>query len=229
MFVDTKQAFELKGGMLPYTKLKLNSLDVDTIYDHLTVTTKTAPKLFQQMPVILDVTALPSVTSEQLKPIVAMLGDFGLIPFALEGQVMEPIALDNKTFLPLLSQLKTNPSAITSSNEPASTSLVIERNIRSGQQLVHDKGDLIVWGSVSAGAEVMASGNIHVYGRLFGKAMAGMKGCKEARIFAGEFAPELVAIAGIYALVEQMPEDIHGQTSPIQVQLQQDQLLFKRL
>lgn len=80
--------------------------------------------------------------------------------------------------------------------------MVITRPLRSGQRVYARNTDLIVIGVVSRGAEVIADGNIHVYGPLRGKAMAGARGDTSARIFTTELDPELVAVAGVYRVIE---------------------------
>lgn len=86
--------------------------------------------------------------------------------------------------------------------EPAPAAMVINRPLRSGQRVYARHTDLIVIGVVSRGAEVIADGNIHIYGPLRGKAMAGARGDTSARIFTTQLDPELVAIAGVYRVIE---------------------------
>ena len=85
---------------------------------------------------------------------------------------------------------------------PAPAAMVINRPLRSGQRVYARNTDLIVIGVVSRGAEVIADGNIHVYGPLRGKAMAGARGDASARIFTTQLDPELVAVAGVYRVIE---------------------------
>lgn len=89
----------------------------------------------------------------------------------------------------------------------APAALVINRPLRSGQRIYARDTDLIVIGMVSQGAEVIADGNIHVYGPLRGKAMAGARGDVTARIFTTQLDPELVAIAGVYRVIETRLDD----------------------
>lgn len=89
----------------------------------------------------------------------------------------------------------------------APAALVINRPLRSGQRIYARDTDLIVIGMVSQGAEVIADGNVHVYGPLRGKAMAGARGDVTARIFTTQLDPELVAIAGVYRVIETRLED----------------------
>ena len=75
-----------------------------------------------------------------------------------------------------------------------------EQPVRAGQRIWAQGGDLIVTSTVNAGGEVIADGNIHVYGALRGRAIAGGGNNAEARVFAQNFDPELISIAGYYAV-----------------------------
>ena len=97
-------------------------------------------------------------------------------------------------------------------------SLIIDRPLRSGQQVYAKGGDLIILAAVNPGAEVIADGNIHVYAPLRGRALAGARGNAEARILTTVFAAELVSIAGIYRTFEEgVPQKLANQ--PVQVKL----------
>lgn len=84
------------------------------------------------------------------------------------------------------------------------TARIITQPVRSGQQIYAKETDLIILASVSPGAEILACGNIHVYGTLHGRAMAGVTGNKEARIFCRKLKAELVSIAGNYWVNEDL-------------------------
>ena len=105
--------------------------------------------------------------------------------------------------------------------------LVIEKPLRSGQRVYARHADLIVLGVVSHGAEVIADGNIHVYGPLRGKAMAGTRGDTKARIYTTQFQAELVAIAGVYRpMTTALPEI---QDKPALIRLEGEKLLVEPL
>lgn len=93
------------------------------------------------------------------------------------------------------------PSASLATPSGAPT-MVVAQSLRAGQRVYAEGGDLIVIGHVNAGAEAIADGHVHVYGALRGRAVAGAREAAEARIFAQVFDPELVAIAGFYAVRE---------------------------
>jgi septum site-determining protein MinC len=99
--------------------------------------------------------------------------------------------------------------------------------VRSGQQVYAENRDLTVLTSVGAGAEVIADGSIHIYGPLRGRALAGAQGNEKARIFCREFHAELVAVAGHYKVLEDIPKELRGR--PVQVWLEQEELKLAAL
>jgi septum site-determining protein MinC len=117
-------------------------------------------------------------------------------------------------------------SAASAASAPPQT-LVIDRPLRSGQQ-VYAKGDLVVLAPVSNGAEVIAEGNIHIYAPLRGRALAGVHGNHEARIFCTCLEPELISIAGIYRTTENpLPADVRGKS--VQIRLEDEKLMIEPL
>lgn len=105
---------------------------------------------------------------------------------------------------------------------------VIHQSVRSGQQIYARDGDLIVLGGVNAGAEIVADGNIHIYGSLRGRALAGAQGDVHARIFCQYLEAELVAVAGQYRVFDDsIPDEIRKQS--VQVFLTNNQLCIERL
>ena len=122
------------------------------------------------------------------------------------------------------SGVKTATSATTNTDAPAAAATMVVRGpLRSGQRVYARQSDLIVMGVVSRGAEVIADGNIHVYGPLRGKAMAGARGDTAARIFTTALDAELVAVAGIYRVIDsKLPPELHQR--PAVIQLQKDAL-----
>ncbi|MDY6798202.1 MAG: septum site-determining protein MinC, partial [Pseudomonadota bacterium] len=89
------------------------------------------------------------------------------------------------------------------------------------------EGDLIILAPVQAGAEVLAAGNIHVYGPLRGRALAGIHGAESARVFCQSLEAELVSIAGHYKISEDLQD--HGWKTPVQIRLQGDVLTVSPL
>ncbi len=118
------------------------------------------------------------------------------------------------------------PIETTASNTEAETSSELKSKIytgrvRSGQQIYAKEGDLVINGDVGAGAEVIADGNIHIYGALRGKALAGAMGEKSAAIFCQSLTPELVSIAGVYKLSDDLSADFAGKSCIVSLQNEQ--------
>ncbi len=89
--------------------------------------------------------------------------------------------------------------------------------MRSGQRIYAPQCDLIVTSHVSAGAELIADGNIHVYGMMRGRALAGASGDRETQIFCTNLMAELVSIAGEYWLSDQIPAEFYGKAARLQL------------
>ena len=110
------------------------------------------------------------------------------------------------------------------SDPETSQALLITQPIRSGQR-IYAKGDLVITAQVSAGAEIMAEGNIHVYNTLRGRASAGVQGNTEARIFCFDLQAEIVSIAGIYKVSEDIDDAFRNK--PVQIYLQDQAFIIK--
>ena len=101
---------------------------------------------------------------------------------------------------------------------PPAASVVAQHHsqaVRTGQQVYARGCDLVVVAPVANGAEVLADGNIHVYGPLRGRAFAGALGDERARIFCSEFRAELISIAGHYRVFEEIPAQHEGKAVQI--------------
>lgn len=103
---------------------------------------------------------------------------------------------------------------------------LINHPIRSGQRL-YAASDLIVMSPVSAGAEIIAEGNIHVYNTLRGRALAGVQGNTNARIFCSDLQAELISIAGDYKTNEDIDKAIHKK--PVQIYLRNRALIIEEI
>ena len=173
----------------------------------------------------LDWAALLEAFSEHQLPVIGVVAQGHILEQA-QQQGLAQVELSNNTPRSTLapqaaadvSEPVQAPTPVPASNtqaaEPASTAasgapapattptLVIQGPLRSGQRVYARHTDLIVMGVVSQGAEVIADGNIHVYGPLRGKAMAGARGDTQARIFTTALDAELVAVAGVYRVID---------------------------
>ena len=118
-------------------------------------------------------------------------------------------------------------AAETAPPAPTAESVVWTQPVRSGQQVVSEHGDIIVTTSVGSGAELIASGHIHVYGALRGRALAGVNGNSRARVFCQSLEAELIAIAGLYRVSDDFDKAVWRR--PVQVFLRQDSLCIEKV
>jgi septum site-determining protein MinC len=245
MAQPTKQppAFILRGRMLSLTVLRLFTLNLGEIEDRLLIFKEQAPELFNRLPLILDVEEVLSKLSRQsITDLLRLLKSYGFLPIAIQGgdvQTLKELAVEDLHILSHAASQEAAPVPMPASQDthkilPASSPsnadcyespLLIEKQVRSGQQIYAQGRDLIVLASVSPGAEVLADGHIHIYGALQGRALAGVQGNAEARIFCQELNAELISIAGSYRLYDSLP---HGElrSRPVQVLLEGDRLLI---
>ncbi|MGI0116962.1 septum site-determining protein MinC [Zooshikella sp. RANM57] len=204
--------FQLKRSRLTLTTLELLSLELEVIRLQLTEQAKLAPNLLHDMPVILSLekAALPEKTCN-INAIIHECERMGLRIIAIRAPAhWRPYLKTTEiAYLPTLSAQSDEPISKpqrqtveqTTNSEPKPIHpkhVVVNKPVRSGQQVIAPEGDLIVLAPVSAGAELLAKGNIHVYGPLRGRALAGIEGNTNSGIFCLQFAAELVAIAGHY-------------------------------
>jgi septum site-determining protein MinC len=169
-----------------------------------------SPGFFSGKPVVVDVSQL-LLTKGKLAKLIADLSSRGIRVMGLLGA--DPAWVD-ADLPPVLTPGRTTesetPREMRETTAPvmrAPASRVIDSHVRSGQTLFHD-GDLTIIGSVSSGAEIVATGSIHIYGALRGRVLAGADGNKAAHIFCRRLAAELVAIDGYYRMAEDFPSDL---------------------
>ena len=107
------------------------------------------------------------------------------------------------------------PSSSAAASRPT---LFVDRPLRSGQQVYARGTDVVLFGGVSPGAEIIADGSIHCYGPLRGRAIAGAQGDDSARIIASNFGPELVSIAGVFRTFESgVPATVAGRAAQVRL------------
>ncbi len=133
-----------------------------------------------------------------------------------DTEIVESVSLaEEKQPEPVAPEEEKQPElsdTVTSQVCKAAPTKIIALPVRSGQQVFAPEGDLVILSSVNAGAEVLAAGNIHIYGALRGRALAGIHGDTTARIFSLQCNPELVAVAGEYVVNELLDETILNQS-----------------
>ena len=182
-----------------------------------------SPGYFVGKPIVLDLAAV-DLSSSAIAHLVGSLNERSIRVLGIEGVDEERLAANMP---PLLTGGR---ACVITRNEPAQkpepeakpkpNSLLLESPVRSGQSIVFMEGDVTVLGSVGSGAEIVAGGSIHIYGTLRGRAMAGVNGNSNARIYCQRIEAELLAIDGYYQTAEEIDDTLRNR--PAQSWLQGD-------
>ncbi|MDM0046720.1 septum site-determining protein MinC [Variovorax dokdonensis] len=245
----TQAVFEFKSATLPLIAVILKTADLGVLSEALDAQLADSPDFFEHEPVVIDLSQLPGADGSDTPDGDAVEIDFPMLRELLARHQTQPIAVRGGTdaqhaqaraaglsvaAMPVAPAPRQAPPAAAPSPAPqivrevpvpASGTLVIDRPLRSGQQVYARGGDVIVLDVVSFGAEVIADGHVHVYAPLRGKAIAGARGNTEARIFSTCMEAQLVAIAGIYRTSEvPLPDSVQGKAA--QIRLDDQKLVF---
>lgn len=230
-------AGDLKIGQVGIANLRIRTLDVERLGAEMRDRVARAPKLFERAAVIVDFGALPGTPdAASALALLDALRAAGVIPVALAYGSSDNERLAVELGLPLLAKFRAQyesadanadanapapapkAAATTAAKAPAASGepgMIQTAPIRSGQQIYAEQRDLTILSTVGAGAEVIADGSIHIYGALRGRALAGARDNEKARIFCREFHAELVAIAGHYKVMEDIPAELRGKAVQI--------------
>jgi len=233
-------ALEFKSTTFSVPVLVLANNDIVIIEHQLQEKIQLAPEFFKNSPVVIDLQELNKQDLNiEISELVNMLRSLDFLPIGIRGATTQQLKKALELAIPAhtgqnqapLTTDSTKPQPVkpTPVVEPSTSTestTLITQPIRSGQR-IYAHGDLIVLAQVSAGAEILAEGNIHVYGSLRGRALAGVQGNIEARIFCSDLQAELISIAGTYKISEDLTETVRNR--PVQICLQNNTLTIKDL
>lgn len=236
----TTPVFELKGTVLTLIVLHIKDTDADCLYPQLEKKIGQARPFFNSAPLMIDLSAVDDEAQAALDFmfLANTLRKLGLVPVGVRGSaahLSERVLQAGLGLLPVIKAERTvsvssnlesldrqkqddSLATVTSQIPLVASTKVIIHPVRSGQQVVAPQGDMVILSSVNAGAEVLAAGNIHVYGPLRGRALAGINGDVTARIFSLQCNAELVAVAGEYMVNESLNEGFINQSVIISLQ-----------
>jgi len=234
-------AFEIKSANLPLVSLLLKSPDLALLAQELSARYGDIPDFFDNEPLVVDLTPLQAAQADaavDFAALLPLLRQYRVLPLAVRGGSSAQMAAAQAAGLVAApdavaprAPARAEPTAARDAPVdapqatvtapapvPPPSALVIDKPLRSGQQIYARGRDLVVLSMVNPGAEVIADGHIHVYAPLRGKAIAGARGDAGARIFALSLQAELISIAGVYRTSEvALPADVWGK--PTQVHL----------
>jgi septum site-determining protein MinC len=231
--------FEIKSANLPLVSLLLKSTDLHALSGELAARFGDIPDFFDHDPLVVDLSPLQTQgdAAVDFAALLTLLRGYRVMPVAARGGSEAQMKAARAAGLAGAEEAATTPvpkrapawiadqvrndklTAVRA--EPVDAplgALVIDKPLRSGQQVYARGRDLVMLCMVNAGAEVIADGHIHVYAPLRGKAIAGARGNTEARILSLCLEPELISIAGVYRTSEvPLPADLLAK--PTQVRL----------
>ena len=232
---------ELRSASLTLIAVVLKTTDLDALATDLERRASAMPGLFEDEPVAVDLSCVRDEEEPvRFTELIALLRRHRMVPVAARGGNAEQMAAAFAAGLveapesarPAREQPQVTPvvptERIVEVQLPARPPMIVDRPLRSGQQLYARDCDLVVLALVSHGAEVIADGHIHVYAPLRGRAIAGAKGNTEARIFTTAMDAQLLSIAGVYRTTEiALPTEVMGRAA--MVRLAGDSLLVEPL
>jgi septum site-determining protein MinC len=245
---EVLEAADLRFGQVGIANVRVRSNDPAALRAAIEVRVHEAPALFERAPVVVDLSFLsPQPGDDAVRALLDAVRGAGMLPVGLAYGDDATDELSRRLGLPLIAKFRAQYERAerAASNDEAAprveastqaappviaepvTALQHHQPVRTGQQVYAQGCDLVVVGAVANGAEVLADGNIHVYGALRGRAFGGALGDKHARIFCGEFRAEIVSIAGHYRVFEELPKEYAGKA--VQIRLEQDKLQITRL
>lgn len=227
--------FELKSAQLPLVSLLLKSTDVAHLSAEWDAHYGDNPGFFDKDPLVIDLSHLTDPGVPDFKSLLALLKSHQVCPIAVKGGSPAQLAAAVKAGLVVAQDVVLQhmpapaeppqappapaPEAAPVAPTAALPALVLDKPLRSGQQVYARGRDLVVLAMVNPGAEVIADGHIHVYAPLRGKAIAGARGNGDARIFAMSLEAELISIAGIYRTSDvPLPPDVAGKPAMVSLQ-----------
>ncbi|OSI17359.1 septum site-determining protein MinC [Neisseria dumasiana] len=238
-----KPAFEVKSARLDVLSVQLHTADLGELEEFLQQRVSQHKEL-DSMLFLLDLQEFSNPGELSIAGVVSLFARYGLQIIGLrhENEAWAPhaqayhLAFSRNDSKPADPQPK--PAAQPAAAAPAAESVqatviskptvLINTPIRTGQQVYAENADLIVTGIVNEGAEIIADGNIHVYGTMRGRALAGATGNRDARIFIQSMQAELVSVAGIYRNFDQSLPD-HLNKKAVQVSLQDNRLVISAI
>lgn len=218
---------EFKGSSFTLSVVHLHHPEPDVIRKALQDKIDQAPAFLKNAPVVLNVAALSgNVNWKQLQQAIAatglrIVGVSGCKDEALKRMIARaglPVLAEGKESKPRSEAPAPEAQPVVAAEPPASKTRIVTTPVRSGQQIYARNADLIVTNSVSAGAELVADGNIHIYGMMRGRALAGAGGDRNSQIFCTNLAAELVSIAGEYWIMDQIPAEFFGKAARLSLE-----------
>jgi septum site-determining protein MinC len=235
-------SLQLRGGAFTLLVLRMVDPKDQAFYSWLADKVMQAPNFFRHGPVVIDLQDLANAPPFNIAELSRRLRQHWLVPIGVQNGTEEQNKAAVNAGLSVFPKgheapLKTDPWPAAANEAPDDAqgpnaasgmhSRLITQTVRSGQQIYAHQGDLVVLASISSGAELLADGHIHVYGTLRGRAVAGVSGDTDARIFCHSLEAELISVAGFWRVRDDIPEQLIGR--PVQVFLDRERVEIEPL
>lgn len=231
-FPATTAIYEIKSADLPLVAFQLKSMDLQAVEQALSQQLAETPGFFDHDPALIDLDNLATDAGTiDFTRLINVLRQHQLNPVAVKTsnaqwlEAAKVAGLSQADDARIRRQVPVAPAPAVAAPAPVpvaptlTDAMVLDKPLRSGQQVYAKGRDLIVLAMVNPGAEVLADGHIHVYAPLRGKAIAGARGFAGARIFAQNMDPELISIAGVYRTSENpLPSEVRGHAAQVSLQ-----------
>jgi septum site-determining protein MinC len=206
--------FQIRGSLQTVLSLKILQPEDPAFFSSLVEKVAHAPDFFRNAPLILDGAAVKAKPPDCLAEIVDRLREHRVVAVGLQNGSDEwndtAVALGLAIFGAGGSSKDEQRTRAKNHADKPQAGMTIREPVRGGQQIVAADGDLVVLAPVSAGAEVAAAGHIHLYAPLRGRAFAGMNGETSAMIFCEQLHAELISVAGVHLVNEELDERLLG-------------------
>jgi len=213
----------LKSLSFSLLVFSLEDADLSSLTEELHKKRKMAPDFFRFSPIVIHIDNKKSGVDLDFKQILQSVVDENFILTGMSGDLSlaqkEALYKLNIAVLKSAKHTPVNKVVVTEKAEVKNEQIaavvqidpkaqLYQGKVRSGQQIYAKENDLVIQGDVNAGAEVIADGNIYIYGVLRGRALAGAMGDQDACVYCTSLTPELISIAGVYRLTAEIPEEL---------------------
>ncbi len=220
--------FRIRGSMQTLLALQLLDPEDPAFFSELVAKIAYAPEFYRDAPILIDVGPVRGRPPIDLEAFIAELLRHRLRPVGLVNASETWREAAQAVGLAVFPEGAEPPSR----RPPAQpvrggAAMVVDRPVRGGEQIVAREGDLVVLAPVGHGAELAAVGHVHVYAPLRGRAFAGIEGDERAMIFCDRLEAELLSIAGVYTVAEEMDPRLLG--ARVRVQRRGEQLVVTPL
>lgn len=233
--------FEVKSGLMSVKSLIIKESNLKELENYINRSVIQAPFMFKFSPFFVDLEEIKHKDFEDLleiyKNAASIFKKYEIFPMGIKNCKKSQKESFNKSgilvFIDIQGQPKSNIESNKEINQPikipeakekiiekviekviegsSDSFMIYEGVIRGGQQVYAANKDLIIFGHVNNGAEVIAGRNLIIFGSAEGRLIAGADS-NNSTIIAGKFKPSLVSISGNFKTIEES-DSMYGRSN----------------